>query len=155
MAVFEGDLQGGGLKFAVVVSRFNDMLSKRLLEGATDALTRHGVSAGDIDTAYTPGALEIPLVAKKLAGGNRYDAVICLGVIIRGGTPHFEYVAGETSKGIAKASADTGVPVIFGVVTADNIEQAVERCGTKMGNKGWQAATAAIEMAKLMKVLPK
>lgn len=151
MAVFEGNLIGSDLKVGIVISRFNELLSSRLLSGATDALTRHGVAEDDIDTAWVPGAFEIPLVAKRMAATGRYDVVLALGVVIRGGTPHFEYVASEVSKGVAKASLDTGVPVMFGVITADTIEQAVERAGTKSGNKGWDAAMAAIEMANLMR----
>jgi len=151
--VFEGVLKGEGLRLALVVSRFNEFISSKLLSGAWDCLTRHGVADKDIDVAWVPGAFEIPMVAAKLAGSGRYDAVIALGVVIRGGTPHFEYIAAEVSKGIAKVSADTGVPVMFGVITADTIEQAVERAGTKAGNKGWEAATGAIEMARLMKEL--
>lgn len=153
MSTFEGHLIGTGLKFGIVVARFNELLSSRLLSGAEDALVRHGVAADDIDTAWVPGAFEIPLVAGRLAASGRYDAVIALGVVIRGGTPHFEYVASEVSKGVAKASLDTGVPVMFGVITADNIDQAVERAGTKAGNKGWEAAVSAIEMANLTKAL--
>ena len=151
MTVFEGDLIGSGLKVGIVVSRFNELLSNRLLSGALDALTRHGVAEEDIDTAWVPGAFEIPFVARKLAASGRYAAVIALGVVIRGGTPHFDYVAAEVSKGVAKAASDSGVPVIFGVITADTIEQAVERAGTKAGNKGWDAANSAIEMANLLK----
>jgi 6,7-dimethyl-8-ribityllumazine synthase len=151
MTVFEGDLIGSGLKVGIVVSRFNELLSNRLLSGALDALTRHGVAEEDIDTAWVPGAFEIPFVGRKLAVSGRYDAVIALGVVIRGGTPHFDYVAAEVSKGVAKAASDSGVPVIFGVITADTIEQAVERAGTKAGNKGWDAANSAIEMANLLK----
>jgi 6,7-dimethyl-8-ribityllumazine synthase len=151
MAVFEGDLIGSGLKVGIVVSRFNELLSSRLLGGAQDALQRHGVAEQDVDVAWVPGAFEIPLVAKKLAASGRYSAVVALGVVIRGATPHFEYVASEVSKGIASASLETGVPIAFGVVTADSIEQAVERAGTKQGNKGWDAASAAIEMANLLK----
>ena len=153
MTTFEGDLIGSSLKMAIAVSRFNELLSHRLLAGAMDALGRHGVSEGDIDVAWVPGAFEIPMVAGKLAASARYDAVIALGVVIRGGTPHFEYVSAEVSKGVAKVSMDTGVPVMFGVITADTIDQAVERAGTKMGNKGWEAAEAAIEMANLHKSL--
>ncbi len=153
MTVFEGDLIGKGLKVGIVVSRFNELLSNRLLEGAQDALQRHGVATKDIDVAMVPGSFEIPFVAKKLAETGRYDAVIALGVVIRGGTPHFEYVAAEVSKGVARASLDSGVPVMFGVITADTIEQAVERAGTKGGNKGWDAANGAIEMANLLKAL--
>lgn len=153
MSVFEGHLVGTGLKFGIVVSRFNELLGSRLLSGAQDALVRHGVSESDIDVAWVPGAFEIPLVARKLAESGRYDAVVALGVVIRGGTPHFEYVAGEVSKGIAKVTLDSGVPVMFGVITADTIEQAVERAGTKAGNKGWEAAMGAIEMATLVKAM--
>lgn len=153
MTTYEGNLVGTGLKVAIVASRFNELLSTRLVSGAMDALTRHDVAEGDIDTAWVPGAFELPLVAKKLADSGRYDAVIALGVVIRGGTPHFEYVASEVAKGIAKASLDSGVPVSFGVITADTIEQAVERAGTKQGNKGWEAASAAIEMANLLKTV--
>lgn len=151
MTVYEGNLIGTGLKLGIVVSRFNELLGSRLLSGAQDALVRHGVAESDIDVAWVPGAFEIPLVAKRMADSKRYDAVIALGVVIRGGTPHFEYVASEVSKGVAKAGLDSGVPVMFGVVTADSIEQAVERAGTKQGNKGWDAAMAAIEMANLLK----
>jgi 6,7-dimethyl-8-ribityllumazine synthase len=151
VAVYEGNLIGSGLKVAIVVSRFNELLSSRLLGGAQDALQRHDVAEKDVDVAWVPGAFEIPLVAKKLAATGKYDAVVALGIVIRGATPHFEYVASEVSKGVAKASLDTGVPISFGVVTADSIEQAVERAGTKQGNKGWDAASAAIEMANLLK----
>ena len=153
MTTYEGNLVGTGLKIAVVTSRFNELLSSRLLSGAIDALTRHDIPEEDIDVAWVPGAFEIPLVASKLAATKRYDAVIALGVVIRGGTPHFEYVASEVSKGVAKVTLDTNVPVIFGVITADTIEQAVERAGTKQGNKGWEAAVAAIETANLMRAL--
>lgn len=153
MSTFEGNLIGTGLKIGVVISRFNELLSTRLHGGAIDALQRHGVAADDVDVAWVPGAFEIPLVAKKMADSGRYDAVIALGVIIRGGTPHFEFVSAEASKGVAKASLDSGVPVMFGIITADSIEQAVERAGTKAGNKGWDAALAAIEMANLVKSL--
>ncbi|HEY5517221.1 MAG TPA: 6,7-dimethyl-8-ribityllumazine synthase [Coriobacteriia bacterium] len=151
MTVFEGDLIGSGLKVGIVVSRFNELLSSRLLGGALDALKRHDILEDAIDVAWVPGAFEIPLVAHKMAASKKYDAVIALGVIIRGATPHFEYVASEVSKGVANASLQTGVPVMFGVVTADSIEQAVERSGTKQGNKGWDVAMAAIEMANLLK----
>jgi 6,7-dimethyl-8-ribityllumazine synthase len=154
MGVFEGDLIGSGLKVGIVVSRFNELLSNRLLAGATDALARHGVEDSDVDVAWVPGSFEIPMVAKRLAESGRYDAVVALGVVIRGGTPHFDYVASEVSKGIARASVESGVPVTFGVVTADTIEQAVERAGTKQGNKGWDAALSAVEMANLMKKVP-
>lgn len=154
MAVYEGDLIGSGLKVGIVVSRFNELLSSRLLGGAQDALARHDVKPEDVDVAMVPGAFEIPLAARRMAASGRYDAVVALGVIIRGGTPHFEYVAAEAAKGVAAASIETGVPVVFGIITADSIEQAVERAGTKSGNKGWDAALAAIEMAKLFKAMP-
>ena len=150
---FEGMLLGEGLKFGLVISRFNDFVTRKLLEGAQDALIRHGVAEADIDVAWVPGSFEIPLVAKKLAQSKQYDAVICLGAVIRGGTPHFNYIAAEVSKGVAKVGLDTGLPVIFGVVTADTLEQAIERAGTKMGNKGAEAAEHAIEMANLLKNL--
>ena len=153
MNTYEGHLVATGLKFAVVVARFNELLSTRLLAGAQDALVRHGASAGDIDVAWVPGAFEIPLVAARLAKSGRYDAVIALGVVIRGGTPHFEYISSEVTKGVAKVGLDYGVPVMFGVITADTIDQAVERAGTKAGNKGWEAAEGAIEMANLVKSL--
>jgi 6,7-dimethyl-8-ribityllumazine synthase len=149
--VFEGALIGKGLKFGVVVSRFNDFITSKLLEGAKDALLRHGVRDEDIDIARVPGAFEIPLVAQKLANTKKYDAIICLGTVIRGGTPHFEYINAEVSKGIAKVSLDTGLPVSFGIITADTLEQAIERAGTKAGNKGFDAAVNAIEMASLLK----
>jgi 6,7-dimethyl-8-ribityllumazine synthase len=151
MTTYEGHLIGTGLKVGCVVSRFNELLSTRLMSGAKDGLIRHGVSEDDIDVAWVPGAFEIPLVASKMAASGRYDAVVALGVVIRGGTPHFEYVAAEVSKGVAKSSMDSGVPIMFGVITADTIEQALERAGTKVGNKGWEAALGAIEMANLMK----
>ena len=148
---FEGVLLGKGLKFGLVVSRFNEFITKKLLEGAQDALLRHGVNQEDIEIAWVPGSFEIPLIAKKLAQTKRYDAVICLGAVVRGGTPHFEYIAAEVSKGIAKVSLETGLPVVYGVITADTLEQAIERAGTKMGNKGFDAAVNAIEMANLLK----
>jgi 6,7-dimethyl-8-ribityllumazine synthase len=150
---FEGMLLGKGLRFGLVVSRFNEFISKKLLDGAQDALARHGVNDEDIDVAWTPGSLEIPLVALKMAQTKRYDAIICLGAVIRGGTPHFDYVATELSKGIARIALDTGLPVIHGVITADTLEQAIERAGAKMGNKGFTAASSAIEMANLLKSL--
>jgi len=148
---FEGMLLGKGLRFGLVVSRFNEFITKKMVEGAEDALLRHGVSQDDIEVAWTPGCFEIPLIAKKLAQTKRYDAVICLGAVIRGGTPHAEYIATEVSKGIAKVGLDSGLPVIFGVITADTLEQAIERAGTKEGNEGFKAATSAIEMANLVK----
>ncbi len=150
---YEGMLLGKGLKFGLVISRFNEFITKKLLEGAQDALLRHGVNDEDVDIAWTPGSFEIPLIALKLAQTKRYDAIICLGAVIRGGTPHFEYVATELSKGIARVSLETGLPVTHGVITADTLEQAVERAGTKMGNKGFDAAVNAIEMANLLKSL--
>ena len=153
MQVYEGNLIGEGLKVAIVVGRFNDFIGSKLLDGALDALKRHGLAEADVHVAWTPGVFEVPLVSKKLAESGRYDAIICLGAVIRGSTPHFDYVAGEVAKGIAKINLDSGVPVIFGVVTTDSIEQAIERAGTKHGNKGWQAAVSAIEMANLMKTL--
>ena len=153
MKTFEGELQAKGLKFAIIVSRFNDFIGSKLLDGAVDALTRHGASEQNIEVIKVPGAYEIPLAAKKVASKKKHDALICLGAIIRGATPHFDYVAAETSKGIAQASLDTGIPIAFGVLTTDTIEQAVERAGTKSGNKGWDCAMVAIEMAQLFKKL--
>lgn len=149
--LFEGVLLGKGLKFGVVVSRFNELITKKLLEGAQDALLGHGVSESDIDIAWVPGAFEIPLVAQKLAGIKKYDAIICLGAVIRGATPHFEYIATEAAKGIAKVSLDNGLPVSYGIVTADTLEQAIERAGTKAGNRGFDAAVDAIEMVNLLR----
>ncbi len=148
----EGNLLAEGKRFALIVSRFNDFISEKLLSGALDALKRSGASDEDIDIIKVPGAFEIPLVAKKVAKNN-YDAVICLGAVIRGATPHFDYISAEVSKGIATVSLDAEVPVIFGVITTDTIEQAIERAGTKAGNKGWSAAIAAIEMANLMNAI--
>ena len=145
----EGNLDGKGLRFGIVVSRFNSFISERLLEGAVDALKRHGVADGDVTVARIPGAFEIPLTAQAMAASRKYDAVICLGAVIRGSTPHFEYVSSEVSKGIATVSLATGVPVAFGVLTTDTIEQAIERAGTKSGNKGFDAAMSAIEMVNL------
>jgi 6,7-dimethyl-8-ribityllumazine synthase len=153
MKHIEGDLKGEGLKFCIVLSRFNDFITSRLLDGALDALIRHGVNDNDISVVRVPGSFEIPLIAKKMAAKSEYDAVICLGTVIRGATPHFDYVAAEVSKGIAAASLDTGVPIAFGVLTTDTIEQAIERAGTKSGNKGWDAALSALEMAQLIKKL--
>lgn len=153
MARYEGDLIGSGLRVGICISRFNELLSSRLLGGAMDALTRHGVAEDDVDVAWVPGAFEIPLVTKRMAESGSYDVVLALGVVIRGGTPHFEYVSAEVSKGIAKVSLDTGVPVMFGVITADTIDQAVERAGTKHGNKGWDAALAGIETAKVLRAI--
>ena len=149
--IFEGNLKGDGLKFAIVISRFNEFIGGKLLEGAKDALVRHGVGVEDVDVAWTPGAFEIPLIALKMAQTRRYNGIICLGAVIRGGTPHFEYVASELNKGIAQVILMTGLPVSNGVITADTLEQAIERAGTKMGNKGFDAAVSSVEMATLMK----
>ncbi|RDV84723.1 6,7-dimethyl-8-ribityllumazine synthase [Ammonifex thiophilus] len=149
----EGKLLGEGLRFALVVGRFNEFITQKLLDGALDALYRHGVAEENIVVAWVPGAFEIPLVARRLAASGKYDAVICLGTIIRGATPHFDYVAAEAAKGVARAALDTGVPVVFGIITADNLEQAIERAGSKAGNKGFAAAMSAIEMANLMRQL--
>ncbi|MEW5953695.1 MAG: 6,7-dimethyl-8-ribityllumazine synthase [Bacillota bacterium] len=151
--IYEGHLIGQGLKFGLVVGRFNEFITNKLVSGALDALYRHGVADQDVDVAWVPGAFEIPMVAQKMAARQKYDAVICLGAVIRGATPHFDYVAAEVSKGVAKAGLETGRPVIFGVITADTIEQAIERAGAKAGNKGWDAAVTAIEMANLIQVI--
>jgi 6,7-dimethyl-8-ribityllumazine synthase len=151
--VLEGKIDAEGLKFGLVVSRYNDFINERLLEGALDALTRNGAGERNLSIVKVPGAFEIPLAAKKMAESGRYDAVICLGCVIRGATPHFEYISAEVAKGIAKVSLDSGVPVSFGVITADNLEQAIERAGTKAGNKGWDAALAAIEMVNLFRTM--
>jgi len=148
---FEGMLLGKGLKFGLVVSRFNEFFTKKLLDGAQDALLRHGVNEEDIEVTWVPGSFEIPLIALKLAQTKKYDAVICLAAVIRGGTPHFEYIAAEATKGIARVGLETGLPVINGVITTDTLEQAIERSGTKAGNKGAEAAVNAIEMANLIK----
>ncbi|XOQ49421.1 MAG: 6,7-dimethyl-8-ribityllumazine synthase [Eubacteriales bacterium] len=153
MRVMEGQLLAEKLKFGIVVSRFNEFISSRLLSGALDTLKRHGAKEEDIEVAWVPGAFEIPLTAKKMAKSGKYDAVICLGAVIRGSTPHFDYVSNEVSKGIASVSLETETPVAFGVLTTDNIEQAIERAGTKSGNKGGDAALTAIEMANLIKKL--
>jgi len=148
---FEGMLAGQGLKFGLVVARFNELITGKLLDGAKDALKRHGVAEADVDVAWVPGAMEIPLVAKAMAESENYNAIVCLGAVLRGATPHFDYVASIVTKGIAKVSLKTGLPVINGIITADSLEQAIERAGTKMGNKGFKAAADAIEMANLMK----
>jgi 6,7-dimethyl-8-ribityllumazine synthase len=147
----EGNLTAKDLKIGIVVGRFNEFISSKLLGGAIDAFIRHGGNEDDIEAVWVPGAFEIPLIAQKMAESGKYDAVICLGAVIRGSTPHFDYVANEVSKGIAKVSLDTGLPVIYGVLTTDTIEQAIERAGTKAGNKGYDAAVTAIEMANLLK----
>ena len=151
--MLEGQLTAQGLRFAIVVSRFNSLVTQRLLEGALDALRRHGADENAITVVYVPGSFEIPLVAKRLAQSGAFDAVICLGCILRGDTPHFEYVANEAAKGIAQVALETGVPTIFGVVTADTLEQALERAGAKAGNRGFEAAMTAMEMANLMRQL--
>jgi 6,7-dimethyl-8-ribityllumazine synthase len=147
--VIEGQLSASGKKFAIVVSRFNELICKKLLEGALDCLKRHGGDLDQVTIAWVPGAFEIPVAAKRIARSGEYDAVICLGAVIRGATPHFEYIAAEVTKGIAQASMELEVPVSYGVITPDNLEQALERAGTKAGNKGWDAAMSAIEMADL------
>ncbi len=149
MNIIEGHLGGKDFRIGIVVSRFNSFITEHLVAGAEDALKRHGIAAEKITVIWVPGAFEIPLVAKKAAESGKYDAVICLGAVIRGSTPHFDYVAAEVSKGVATVGMTTGVPVIFGVLTTDNIEQAIERAGTKAGNKGWDAAMSALEMADL------
>jgi 6,7-dimethyl-8-ribityllumazine synthase len=149
MKTFEGNLVGTGLRIGIVAGRFNELIVSKLVGGALDALKRHGVAEDDVDVAWVPGAFEIPLIAKKMAESGRYDAVVTLGAVIRGATPHFDYVCNECAKGVASLSLSTGIPVIFGVLTTDTIEQAIERAGTKAGNKGWDSAAAAIEMANL------
>ena len=151
MKTYEGKLIAEGLKFGIIVGRFNEFIGGKLLGGAIDALKRHGVEEDEIEIAWVPGAFEIPLVAKKMVKTQKYDAVICLGAVIRGSTPHFDYVSSEVTKGVASVSLETEVPVIFGVLTTDTIEQAIERAGTKAGNKGYDAAVTAIEMANLLK----
>ena len=148
---YEGKLVANGLKFGIIVGRFNEFISSKLLGGAIDGLVRHGADEADIEVSWVPGAFEIPLIAQKMATSQRFDAIICLGAVIRGSTPHFDYVANEVSKGIAKVSLDTGVPVTFGVLTTETIEQAIERAGTKAGNKGYDSAVTAIEMVNLLK----
>ncbi len=151
--MLEANLVAEGKKFAIVASRFNDFITDRLLGGAIDALHRSGTRDEDIDIVKVPGAFEIPLLAKKLAAKNRYDAIICLGAVIRGATPHFDYVSAEVTKGIAVVGLEADIPVIFGIITTENIEQAIERAGTKAGNKGWSAAITAVEMANLIDVV--
>ena len=151
MNIYEGKLVAEGLKFGIIVGRFNEFIGGKLLSGALDGLKRHGVEEDEIEIAWVPGAFEMPLIAKRLAKSGKYEAVICVGAVIRGSTPHFDYVSSEVSKGIASVSLETGVPVIFGVLTTDTIEQAIERAGTKSGNKGYDAAVTAIEMANLLK----
>ena len=151
--ILEGTLNAKGLRFAIVVSRFNDFINAKLLDGCLDALSRHGADDGKISIVRVPGSFEIPLMAKKLADSSNFDAIICLGAVIRGATPHFEYISAEVTKGIAKVTLDSGIPVSFGILTTDNIEQAIERAGTKSGNKGWDAALAAVEMVNLLKAI--
>lgn len=153
--IYEGHLVSQGLKYGIVVGRFNEFITSKLLGGALDALKRHGVQEDEIEVAWVPGAFEIPLIAQKMAESGKYDAVITLGAVIRGSTPHFDFVCNEAAKGVAAIALKTGVPTIFGVLTTDSIEQAVERAGTKAGNKGWEAATGAIEMANLTKQFSK
>ena len=148
--VHEGKLNAQGKRFALVVSRFNDLVTTRLLDGALDCLQRHGAADEDVEVAWVPGAFELPVVAQKMAQTKRFDVVTCLGCIVRSDTPHFDYVAGESSKGIARVGLDTGVPITFGVITADTVDQAVQRAGVKSGNRGWDAGMNAVEMASLM-----
>jgi 6,7-dimethyl-8-ribityllumazine synthase len=155
MTSYSGQLRGDGLRVAIVCGRFNDLITERLLAGARDGLLRHGVDEASITEAWVPGAFELPLVAKRLAASGEYDAVICLGAVIRGATGHYEHVAGQCAAGIQQAQLETGVPVVFGVLTTDTIEQAIERAGTKAGNKGYESAETAIEMADLLRQLPK
>jgi len=152
---YQGNLRGDGLRVAIVASRFNDFITERLLTGARDGLLRHGVDEASITVAWAPGAFELPLVAQRLATSGEYDAIICLGAVIRGATGHYEHVAGQCAAGIERVQLDTGVPVIFGVLTTENVEQAIERAGTKAGNKGLESAMTAIEMADLLRQLPK
>jgi len=153
--IFEGELSGKGFRFGIVISRFNQFISERLLEGAIDGLVRHGVKDNDIDIAKVPGAFEIPIMAKRMIETKKVNGVICLGTIIRGDTPHFEFIAAEVSKGVAAVAMEKDIPVIFGILTTDTIEQAIERAGTKGGNKGWDAALSALEMVNLFKKAPK
>jgi 6,7-dimethyl-8-ribityllumazine synthase len=151
--VYEGKLDAGGKRFGILVGRFNDFIGKRLLEGALDCLVRHGAKEEQVSVVWVPGTFEMPAVAQRMAAGKKYDALICLGAVLRGDTPHFDFIAGEAAKGIAKVGMEAGIPVIFGIITADTLEQAIERAGTKSGNKGWTAALSAIEMANLYRVL--
>jgi 6,7-dimethyl-8-ribityllumazine synthase len=147
--VYEGSISGAGKTFAIVISRFNEFISLRLLEGAMDCFRRHGTADKDISIAWVPGAFDVPAVAKRMGDSGRFDAVVCLGAVIRGATPHFDYVASEVAKGVSQVSMATGVPTVFGIVTADNLEQAIERAGSKAGNRGWDAAQSAMELASL------
>ena len=150
---YAGNLMGKGLKFGVVVSRFNDFITSRLLDGAKDTLIRHEVKDSDIEVAWCPGSFELPLVAKRMAQSGKYDAVLCLGAVIQGGTPHYAYISAEVTKGIAQVSLETGVPISYGIITADTLDQAIERAGVKEGNQGAKAALSAIEMANLLKAM--
>ncbi|MEX2158865.1 MAG: 6,7-dimethyl-8-ribityllumazine synthase [Dehalococcoidia bacterium] len=152
-STFQGELKGSGLRIGIVVARFNETVTARMLAGAREALQQHGVRDEDVDVAWVPGAFELPLIAKKLAESRRYDAVVCLGAVIRGETPHFEFVAGEAARGIGQVALDTGLPVVFGVVTPNTVEQAMDRAGGRIGNKGYDAVTTAIEMATLVRNL--
>ena len=153
--IYEGNLIGTNLRIGIVVSRFNGFITTKLFDGAMDSLKRHGVNLDDVDVCWTPGAFEIPATAKRIAEKGKYDAIVCIGAVIRGATPHFDYVANESAKGIAQVGLNTGVPVIYGVITTDTIEQAIERAGTKSGNKGAEAAVTAIEMANLYRQIDK
>ena len=153
MKTYEGELINRGIKVGIVAARFNEFITSKLLDGAMDGLTRHGLSEDDVEVAWVPGAFEIPLIASKMVSTKKYDAVICLGAIIRGGTTHYDYVCSEVSKGIAHVALDSGVPVLFGVLTTENIEQAIERAGTKAGNKGFDCAVSAIELVNLVKAI--
>lgn len=153
MKVYEGQLDGSGLKIGLVVSRFNDFITARLVDGCMDALRRNGVAEDDVEVAYVPGSFEIPLVARKMAAGGRYDAVVTLGAVIRGSTAHFDYVAGQVARGVATASLETDVPIIFGVITTETIEQAIERAGTRLTNRGFEAGQSAIEMVRVLREL--
>jgi 6,7-dimethyl-8-ribityllumazine synthase len=155
MRTYQGKLLGRGLKFAIVVSRYNEVVTKKLLEGALDCLIRHDVQEDDIDVLWTPGSFEIPVTAKKLASSGKYDAIICLGCLIRGDTPHFDFLSAEVTKGVAQVALEYSLPVAFGILTADTLEQAIERSGAKQGNKGFQAALSALEMANLFKEMSK
>lgn len=155
MKIFEGKLIAQGLRFGIVVSRFNELITSKLLDGAIDCLKRHGANEEDIEIFYCPGSFEIPLVAKKMAQTGKYNAIICLGAVIRGETPHFDYIASEVSKGIAQVQLETGLPIAFGILTTDDVEQALNRAGVKNGNKGWDAALTAIEMANLLNQIKK
>ena len=153
MKVYEGHIDGSGLKIGLVVSRFNDFITGRLVEGCVDALTRNGVEKDDVEIAYVPGSFEIPLAARKMAEGGKYDAVVTLGAVIRGSTSHFDFVAGQAARGVSTASMETGVPIIFGVITTETLEQAIERAGTRLTNRGFEAGQAAIEMVRVMREL--